>query len=122
NECVARLQALGAVCIAGNHDWAVIQRARIDDFNGDAARAVLWTRDRLDPSARVWLEACPETLRLDPMTLAHGSPREPIWEYVMSGAVAEHCLGCFDTAVCLIGHTHIPSTFSEQPDGRVRSA
>jgi len=119
NECIGRLQGLKALCIVGNHDYAVLGHASTADFNADAAAAARWTTDRLDPAARAWLDACPQVLRQDPMTLAHGSPYDPIWEYVLSAAVAQRSLRCFETQVCLIGHTHVPSSFIEQPDGSV---
>jgi diadenosine tetraphosphatase ApaH/serine/threonine PP2A family protein phosphatase len=121
NGCIARLRDLGALCIAGNHDWAVLGHASVEDFNADAASAARWTAERLEPEARAWLDACPQVLRQDPVTLAHGSPCDPIWEYVLSGAVARRSLGCFQTMVCLIGHTHVPSSFVEQPDGSVEA-
>ncbi len=121
NACIARLKDLGAVCIVGNHDWAVLEHASLDDFNADAAAAVLWTRERLDADLRAWLDACPQVIRLDPVTLAHGSPCDPIWEYVLSESVARRSLRCFQTAVCLIGHTHVPSSFVQQPDGSIEA-
>jgi diadenosine tetraphosphatase ApaH/serine/threonine PP2A family protein phosphatase len=40
-------------------------------------------------------------------TLAHGSPRAPVWEYVTSNVVATACFAFFETDVCLIGHSHL---------------
>jgi len=121
NACLARLKELGTTCIVGNHDWAVLGHAALDDFNTDAALAALWTRERLEPELRAWLDGCPQVQRLDPITLAHGSPRDPIWEYVLSEGVARVSLDCFETLVCLIGHTHVPSSFVQQPDGSVEA-
>jgi predicted phosphodiesterase len=120
NECVNRLRELEAVCIAGNHDWAALGKLPIHDFNDDAANAVRWTQRTLEPDARAWLEDLPQIVDRDPITLAHGSPREPIWEYVLSGAVAKANVPHFETLGCLVGHTHVPSSFVQQPDGRVQ--
>lgn len=40
-------------------------------------------------------------------TLAHGSPREPIWEYVLDGSTATANFAHFATEVCFVGHTHV---------------
>jgi diadenosine tetraphosphatase ApaH/serine/threonine PP2A family protein phosphatase len=117
NECVARLRDLSAVCIAGNHDWAAIGRVDVRDFNADAAAAAVWTAQQLTPENRDWLANCPETVEQDEATLAHGSPCDPIWEYVMNAPVASRCLSCFDTTLCLVGHSHIPSGFYTGPGG-----
>ena len=119
NECVARLRELGAVCIAGNHDWAALGRLSVDDFNADAAAAAIWTGRQLTLEAREWLAERPQVVVEGPVTLAHGSPCDPIWEYVVNARVAARSLTCFDTALCLVGHTHIPSSFVQQTDGRI---
>jgi diadenosine tetraphosphatase ApaH/serine/threonine PP2A family protein phosphatase len=121
NECIALLDDLGAVCIVGNHDLAALGRVSLDYFNRDAAVAAAWTAAQLSPEARAWLEARPQTTAAGGVTLAHGSPYDPVWEYVTSARVADRSLQCFDTAMCLIGHTHLPSSFVQQPNGSVRT-
>jgi diadenosine tetraphosphatase ApaH/serine/threonine PP2A family protein phosphatase len=44
-------------------------------------------------------------------TLAHGSPREPIWEYLTHVSVARLNFDYFQTPYCLVGHTHVPLIF-----------
>jgi diadenosine tetraphosphatase ApaH/serine/threonine PP2A family protein phosphatase len=121
NECIALLDDLGAVCIVGNHDLAALGTVSLDYFNRDAAAAAAWTAAQLSPEARAWLEAQPQTTAAGGVTLAHGSPYDPVWEYVTSARVANRSLQCFDTAICLIGHTHLPSSFVQQPNGSVRT-
>jgi len=110
NACVERLRAYDLVCVAGNHDWAVLDKVDLEEFNPDARRAALWTRDQLDIQNLDWLHALPDTLppQAKHFTLIHGSPRYPIWEYVLTPAVARINFGYFDTAICLMGHTHVP--------------
>jgi diadenosine tetraphosphatase ApaH/serine/threonine PP2A family protein phosphatase len=117
NECIERLRRLGALCIAGNHDWAAVGRAEVENFTRDAAVAARWTAGQLEASNRTWLAARPEIAVAGDATLAHGSPRDPIWEYVLSAPVALRSLNCFETPLCLIGHSHIPSWFATTPDG-----
>jgi diadenosine tetraphosphatase ApaH/serine/threonine PP2A family protein phosphatase len=53
-------------------------------------------------------------------TLAHGSPRDPIWEYLDSPEAARANLAAFETPYCLVGHTHVPLVFRESR-GRMRA-
>lgn len=108
NECVDLLRTLPHLCLAGNHDWAALGRLDIRTFNADARRAVNWTADTLRPDNVEYLEALPTTFVLGPYTLAHGSPREPIWEYILDPLIAALNFPHFETPYCLVGHTHTP--------------
>lgn len=111
NECIERLLDLEHVAIAGNHDWGALGKLDLAEFNVDARQANLWTRDRLSPRSWSFLDTLPEVLVEGEFTLAHGSPRYPIWEYIVYASVA--CLNFqhFATSTCLVGHTHLPVVF-----------
>lgn len=113
NACVERLQQFDLTCIAGNHDWAVLDKLDLEEFNPDARRAAMWTRDELTANNLAWLSVLPERIptQAEKFTLVHGSPRYPIWEYVMTPAVARINFDFFDTLICLMGHTHVPVLF-----------
>jgi diadenosine tetraphosphatase ApaH/serine/threonine PP2A family protein phosphatase len=113
NECVALLREYGVVAIAGNHDLAVIGAISTRDFNPDAAKATAWTAEQLTEEHRCYLESLPPILETEGVTFAHGSPREPIWEYVLNTATAAVNFLAYDTQLCLIGHSHIPTLFLE---------
>jgi len=115
NECIARLSAEKHLAIAGNHDWAVLGKLELEDFNHDARRAILWTREQLNPLSLAYLQALSEVLVEGDFTLAHGSPRSPIWEYLLSPGAAKANFDYFQTSVCLVGHTHIPVRFRDLP-------
>ncbi len=121
NEVIAALQQMGARSVMGNHDGAAIGTVDPGDFNPDAAKAIAWTAGILDGNARTYLAALPEVRRERAMTAVHGSPRDPIWEYITSTSVATANLAAFDTAVCLFGHTHVPIVF-QATDGQVTAA
>ncbi|TVR20812.1 MAG: metallophosphoesterase [Anaerolineaceae bacterium] len=108
NECVERLRELPHLCLAGNHDWAALDRLDIRTFNPDASRAVRWTRDALTDENTRWLQALPTTFVIGQYTLVHASPREPIWEYILEPLVAALNFPHFETPVCFVGHTHQP--------------
>jgi diadenosine tetraphosphatase ApaH/serine/threonine PP2A family protein phosphatase len=56
---------------------------------------------------RAYLNALPAVTQAGAYTLAHGSPRSPVWEYVTSAQTATENYAFFDTDTCFIGHTHI---------------
>jgi len=117
NESIARLSEYEHLAIAGNHDWAVLDKIDVSDFNPDARRSNLWTRDHLTPASRAYLEALPKTRVEGRFTLAHGSPRRPIWEYLITAHEAGLSFACYETAICLVGHTHAPVIFRAAVDG-----
>jgi diadenosine tetraphosphatase ApaH/serine/threonine PP2A family protein phosphatase len=115
---VARLQEVGAVGVRGNHDAAAVGGTEIEWFNPDARRAMEWTRTAISPATVAWLAALPERLTIEGCELVHGSPREPIWEYVTSVPVARANIALLTSPIGLNGHTHIPVAFIED-DGRI---
>ena len=77
-----------------------------------------WTRRRISDRTRDWLAALPERHGEPDFSLVHGSPREPIWEYIVSVPIARANLALLTTRFGLYGHTHLPMVFAEV-DGRV---
>jgi predicted phosphodiesterase len=120
NECIERLKQFQHSCVAGNHDWAAINKLDISTFNPDARQACLWTRDQLTPDNWEYIESLPEKLVEDSFTIVHGSPRHPVWEYITHPSVAAANLSEFDTPYCLFGHTHIPVVFACSPAGSIK--
>lgn len=118
NEVIAMLQELGARSVLGNHDGAAIGTVDAAEFNPDARTAIEWTAEQLDPNGRAYLGTLPEVRVSGDLTAVHGSPRDPIWEYITSTAVAAANLGSFETWLCLFGHTHVPVIFRAD-DGRM---
>jgi predicted phosphodiesterase len=116
NDCVRLLRSLSPLCIAGNHDWATLGKLDLQDFNPDARDANLWNRRQLTPDNLTYLEALPEILVNGQFTLAHGSPRHPIWEYIIYNSTARANFDHFPTPYCLVGHTHTPVVFRLTPE------
>lgn len=112
NECIETLRELPALtCIKGNHDAAILGEIDIHAFRNEARVSLEWLASQLRPDNYRWLRERPERLAIDAFTLAHGSPRDPIWEYVMDLSVARINMSAFETPYCLVGHTHIPCIF-----------
>jgi predicted phosphodiesterase len=117
---VSRLTERGAVGVRGNHDAAAAGGSEIDWFNPEARAAMEWTRTAISEPTRAWLAALPLRRMESNFTLVHGSPRDPIWEYVTSAALARAGLSAISTEHGLHGHTHIPIAFT-MVDGRMRT-
>lgn len=117
NECVERLRALpGLKCIRGNHDAAILGEIAKSAFNYEARASLEWLESNLRPQNLKWLESLEERLTVDEITLVHGSPRNPVWEYVLDLQTARENFSEFDTQLCLVGHTHIPCVFHKNDD------
>ncbi|HET9756836.1 MAG TPA: metallophosphoesterase family protein [Candidatus Limnocylindrales bacterium] len=114
---VARLSEREATGVRGNHDAAAIGGPEIDWFNPEARAAAEWTRDTMSSASRAWLADLPERLMIGDMTLVHGSPRDPLREYITDSEVAAANLGVLQTTHGLHGHTHVPVAWSATPDG-----
>ena len=117
---VSRLREVGATGVRGNHDAAAVGDLDLDSFNLDARRAMEWTREVMGDESRAWLAALPERRELEAFTLVHGSPRDPIWEYVVTVPLARAGIAAMPTASGLHGHTHVPIAYVES-DGHVET-
>jgi len=117
HQCIKLLYHTNHVCVAGNHDWAAIGKINTAEFNPDAAAACHWTAQQLSPEDIEYLASLPTVIEEDDFTLAHGSPREPIWEYLVSTSLASVNFACFKTKFCLVGHSHVPMVFSQDESG-----
>ncbi|MFQ5408582.1 MAG: metallophosphoesterase family protein [Anaerolineales bacterium] len=112
NECVERVQTLpGLRCLIGNHDAAAIGDIDLGEFNPDARAAVAWTQNALSSGSLDYIENLPDRDEQGPFTLVHGSPRQPVWEYILDRHIAMQNFRHFQTEYCLVGHTHIPVVY-----------
>jgi diadenosine tetraphosphatase ApaH/serine/threonine PP2A family protein phosphatase len=106
--------------LSGNHDWAVLGKLDVDSFNGEAQKAIYWTRDQISEETRAYLDGLETARIIEPFTLAHGSPRHPVWEYILDKTAALANLPHFDTPYCLVGHTHAAVCFEQVAPGEVK--
>jgi len=112
NECIERMQDFRHVSLAGNHDWAALGKLDIRSFNVDARAANAWTQAQLTPGSREYLSGLPIHVERDGFCMAHASPREPVWEYILDANLAYANFAHFSASACLVGHTHIPLIFA----------
>ncbi len=113
NECLAQLRVLPHLtCMMGNHDYAITGSLPLEAFNADARKSLLWQLEKLEPDHMDFLRTLPVLAHLcGEVTLAHGSPRDSIWEYVLNSEIARINLGSFQTPWCFVGHSHFQVVF-----------
>jgi predicted phosphodiesterase len=111
DACVELARAHAAVCLAGNHDMAVTGELPLDDFSRGACLAAQWTREVIAPENMAFLAELSPKGEENGIGLYHASPRDPVWEYVLSALLAELCMDVQENRICLIGHSHVALSF-----------
>jgi len=99
-------------CMMGNHDIGVTGKIPLETFNGDARRSLAHHEKVLTASNMDFLHSLdPKTKTCGEATLAHGSPRDPLWEYILNSLSARLNFDHFQTKLCFVGHSHVQCRF-----------
>jgi diadenosine tetraphosphatase ApaH/serine/threonine PP2A family protein phosphatase len=113
DECIARVRGLANLsCLLGNHDAAVLGQIDVEAFNAEARASIEWLKANLTAESSAFLQSLPDKVEIDEVTLTHGSPRNPVWEYILDTRVARINFERFETPYCFVGHTHLPVVYS----------
>ena len=107
NRCCQLVAERTDVCLIGNHDLVALGTLDVADFNDEAAAAALWTRAALDERSRAFLGELEPSAVIGDVELFHASPRDPVWEYVLSAETAYASLLTANAALVLVGHSHV---------------
>jgi diadenosine tetraphosphatase ApaH/serine/threonine PP2A family protein phosphatase len=107
NRCCELVARHTDVCLVGNHDLVALGTLDVAEFNEEAAAAALWTRAALDESSRAFLSALKPSAAIGDVELYHASPRDPVWEYVLSAETAYVSLLTARSPLVLVGHSHV---------------
>ena len=94
----------------------MIGRIDLTDFSPDAHAAAQWSRDVLTRESRTYLEGRKTSTRAHRSELFHASPRDPVWEYVLSDEAARAAMRLTASPVVLVGHSHV--AFAYPADGQ----
>jgi predicted phosphodiesterase len=120
--CVELARERCDLCLAGNHDLVVTGEIDIADFSSSAATAAQWTREQIGAEALEFLRGLSPRLDDRPIGLYHGSPRDPVWEYVLSTWQADECMDLMEPRVAAIGHSHVALFFHRSGEAQVDGA
>ena len=112
NECCHAVAQRADLCLVGNHDLGVLGSIDLEDFSPDAAQSARWTDAVLDSDARSFLEGLEASGSRQGIGLYHASPRDPVWEYVLSAEVAAACILAAPEPTVLVGHSHVALAFA----------
>lgn len=107
NQCCSRVAEAAQLCLVGNHDLAVIGTVDLGIFTSDAAHSARWTSEHLSPDAADFLATLEPQADAEGVGLYHASPRDPVWEYVLSPEAALAAFTGTDWQVILVGHSHV---------------
>jgi diadenosine tetraphosphatase ApaH/serine/threonine PP2A family protein phosphatase len=107
NRCCQIVEERADVCLIGNHDLVALGTLDVADFNDEAAAAALWTRAALDERSRAFLSELVPSAAVGDVELFHASPRDPVWEYVLSAETAYVSLVTANAPLVLVGHSHV---------------
>jgi diadenosine tetraphosphatase ApaH/serine/threonine PP2A family protein phosphatase len=118
DECVALARETCDLVLIGNHDLVVIDRLSIEDFSANAATAAKWTKEHIAPETREFLTTLDPKRTDKAIGLYHASPRDPVWEYVLSVGLADACLDVMEHRIAAVGHSHVALWFWRQEGGR----
>jgi diadenosine tetraphosphatase ApaH/serine/threonine PP2A family protein phosphatase len=118
NLCLEIMRELPQLtCLLGNHDVAVLGRMPFQSFNGEARRSLEWQERVLTADNMDFLKSLPQNLKVrGDVSLAHGSPRDPVWEYILTTLAARLNFEFFDTPFCFVGHSHVQCLFQLNED------
>ncbi len=125
DACAELVKERCEVCLVGNHDLAVLGGLDISSFSEAAAEAVEWTRRNVAESTLEFLRDLSPNGERAGLGLFHGSPRDPIWEYVLSVEQADACMNAHPERIALIGHSHVALFFARPgtgEDGDIRGS
>lgn len=119
DDCVALARERCNLSLAGNHDLVVTGEIPISDFSRDAAAAARWTQENIAEDTMTYLRGLEPADPAREPALYHASPRDPVWEYVLSTWQADECMDLMDARVAAVGHSHVALWFHREDDGNV---
>ncbi len=122
DDCVALARERCNMSLAGNHDMVVTGEIPISDFSRDAAAAARWTQENIAEDTMAYLKGLVPADPAREPALYHASPRDPVWEYVLSTWQADECMDLMDARVAAVGHSHVALWFHREDDGNVSGA
>jgi len=117
NECTALVRERVSVCLAGNHDLVVLGKIESAAFVGEAAAAARWTTRVLEPELRQFLDTLVSRAEVDDAQLYHGSPVDPVWDYVLSERGARNSFAATSAPLVLVGHSHVALAIADETTG-----
>ena len=117
SACVRTIRELSELNVAGNHDFGATGQVDLNEFSDLARESLIWTSNQLTETEADFLKSRPDRTTVpmpEDITLVHGSPVVPLWEYLLTPESAAISFVSFPTRFCLVGHTHLPVVYLQE--------
>ncbi|MCX7641390.1 MAG: metallophosphoesterase family protein [Elusimicrobiales bacterium] len=119
-ECINEIRNLKNIQIVmGNHDAVIAERIDVRWFNEYAKKSIEITNQMLTDEIKEWFKSLPLKIETKKYTTVHGSPKNPLKEYLLSEMQCNESLKFLNTDILFYGHTHIPMYFCISPEGKI---
>jgi predicted phosphodiesterase len=119
NACVRTIRDMCELSVAGNHDFGASGEVDLNEFSDMARDSLIWTQSQLLSSELDFLKSRPDRTTVpmpEDITLVHGSPVVPLWEYLLTAEAAAMSFISFPTRFCVVGHTHLPTVYLQEAE------
>ena len=112
DKCIEKLKELNALCVMGNHEYALKNESYMQYFNDAAYLAIKWHYENMSDDSKNYILNIPLNLKEDIFEIYHGSAFEPEeFHYLFSPADYIKNFKYFEAKVLIIGHTLTPDVF-----------
>lgn len=122
NECLELLQEKPVVSLAGNHDLALLEVSRAQNFNIIAYQALLWSREQVKPEYLDFFRSLPITREGKGFIACHGTPTSTdayVVFHFQGKRVFNYLRHLPDMRVCFFGHTHRRALWYRDVRGKI---
>ena len=111
-EVIDKVRKLGSIVVAGNHDFAAVDKLNIDFFNTYARESAIWTRNILSEAYKNFIRSLKLVEYCDNFTVVHSTLYSPeLFEYIQTSYDAHLSFEQQSTPVTFVGHSHVPVNF-----------
>ncbi len=111
-EVIKRIRDLGTVVVAGNHDFAAVDKLNIDFFNTYARESALWTRRTLSEDDKNYIKSLKLVEQVTNFTVVHSTLYSPeLFEYIQTSYDAHLAFEQQQSPLAFMGHSHVPVNF-----------
>lgn len=117
DECIDIVRKSGAICVAGNHDWAVIGRLDPSYFTNNGKAGILYSQNHLSFENFDFLNALDLIFKNEDLVLVHGTLNNPgQFNYLNDIAQSPDTFYLSDRKICFVGHVHVPGIYIQRKD------
>ncbi len=119
-ECIGEIRKLkNCRFVLGNHDAVIVEKMDIRWFNEYAKKSLEITSHMISNEIKEWFNSMPLRIETQIFTAVHGSPKNPLKEYLLSEMQCFENMKIVNTLLLFYGHTHIPMYFCLNEEGKI---